>query len=150
MEEIVKALKCMKAGKATGYDSVCRNVTSRARYACQLYRLFNLCWTNGRVPKDWCKTVIVPLYKGKGSQQECKNYSGISLLSVVGKLYAKILIERVMKETIKYGMYKQDFAREWGVRIRSFPYDALPTNFWLKARGCIALSSIWKRPMTEW
>jgi hypothetical protein len=58
-----------------------------------------LCWTNGQVPKDWCKAVIVPLYKGKGSQQECKNYRGISLLSVIGKLYAKILIERVVKET---------------------------------------------------
>ncbi|KAI8428678.1 hypothetical protein MSG28_007400 [Choristoneura fumiferana] len=48
---------------------------------------------------DWCKAVIVPLYKGKGSQQDCKNYRGISLLSVVGKLYAKVIIERVMTET---------------------------------------------------
>jgi hypothetical protein len=32
MEEIVKALKGMKAGKTTVYDSVWRNATSRARY----------------------------------------------------------------------------------------------------------------------
>ena len=67
--------------------------------ASQLYRLFNLCWRNGQVPGDWCKAVIVPLYKGKGSRQDCINYRGISLLSVVGKLYAKVLIERVVNET---------------------------------------------------
>ena len=64
-----------------------------------LYLIFNMCWRYGRVPDDWCKAVIVPLYKGKGSQQECKNYRGISLLSVVGKLYAKVLINRVIGVT---------------------------------------------------
>ena len=32
--------------------------------------------------------VIVPLYMGKEEGTECKNYRGISLLSVVGKIYA--------------------------------------------------------------
>ena len=53
-----------------------------------------MCWR-----QDWCNAVIVPLYKGKGSQQECKNYRGISILSVVGKLYAKVLINRVIGVT---------------------------------------------------
>ena len=30
---------------------------------------------------------IVPLYKGKGDMRECSNSRGISLLSVVGKLF---------------------------------------------------------------
>lgn len=51
------------------------------------------------MPDDWCKAVIVPLYKGKGSQQECRNYRGIILLSVVGKLYAKVIIQRVLSKT---------------------------------------------------
>ena len=41
----------------------------------------------GAVPGDWISVVIVPLYKGKGKRTECKNYRGISLLSVVGKIY---------------------------------------------------------------
>ncbi|KAI5635653.1 reverse transcriptase (RNA-dependent DNA polymerase) domain-containing protein [Phthorimaea operculella] len=101
MDEIVKALKSMKSGKAAGYDRVSVEMLKAGEgvVASQLYLLFNLCWRSGRVPSDWCKAVIVPLYKGKGSQLDCKNYRGISLLSVVGKLYAKVLIERVMKET---------------------------------------------------
>lgn len=37
----------------------------------------------------------MPLFKGKGSQHKCKNYRGINLISIVEKLYARILIERV-------------------------------------------------------
>ena len=43
--------------------------------------------------------MIVPLYKGEGERTECKNYRGISLLSVVGKIYAGILINRVHRVT---------------------------------------------------
>ena len=49
------------------------------------------------VPDDGRSAVIVPLYKGK--RNECKNYRGISLLSVFGKLYARILVDRVCRLT---------------------------------------------------
>ena len=42
---------------------------------------------------------IVPLYKGKGDKCECSNSRGISLLSVLGKLYGRMLIKRVRAET---------------------------------------------------
>ena len=54
---------------------------------------------SGVVPEGWRSAVIVPLYKGKGERTECNNYRGISLLSVVGKIYAGILVERVRKVT---------------------------------------------------
>ena len=38
-------------------------------------------------PEDWKSAVIVPLHKGKGERTECKNYRGVRLLSVVGKIY---------------------------------------------------------------
>ena len=41
---------------------------------------------SGVVPENWRFAVIVPLYKGKGEKTECKNYRGICLLSVVGKI----------------------------------------------------------------
>ena len=39
------------------------------------------------------RVAIVPLYKGKGDKYECGSYRGISLLSVVGKLYGRVLIK---------------------------------------------------------
>ncbi len=38
----------------------------------------------------------MPLHKGKGSKNECNN-RGISLLSVPGKVYGKVLIGRLME-----------------------------------------------------
>ena len=50
------------------------------------------------MPEDWRSAVIVPLLKGKGERTEY-NYRGISLLSVIGKIYAGILVDRVHKVT---------------------------------------------------
>ena len=49
--------------------------------------------------EDWRSAVIVPLYTGKGERTECKNYKGISFLSVVGKIFAGILVSRVCRVT---------------------------------------------------
>ena len=60
-----------------------------------LTRVCNVCVSEERVPNDWMRAIIVPIYKGKGDRSECKNYRGISLLSIPGKVYGRILIERV-------------------------------------------------------
>ena len=41
--------------------------------------------------------MIVALYKGKEERNEYKNYRGISLLSVIGKIYAGFLIDSVRR-----------------------------------------------------
>ena len=52
------------------------------------------------VPEDWISVVNIPLYKVKGKRTtECQNYRDISLLSVVGKTYAGILVDRVHRGT---------------------------------------------------
>ena len=48
---------------------------------------------------DWRGACIVPLYKGKSDKCECSNFRGISLLSVVGKLFGRVLIKRVRAGT---------------------------------------------------
>ena len=42
---------------------------------------------------------MVPLYKGKGDKCECSNSRGITLLSVIGKLYGRVLKKRVRAGT---------------------------------------------------
>ena len=43
----------------------------------------------GRMPDEWRKNIIVPIYKGKGDPQECKNHRGIKLLPHVLKLWER-------------------------------------------------------------
>ena len=64
-----------------------------------LVRLLNVSFDMRVVHMDWRGACIVPLYKGKlgkGDKCECSNSRGISLLSVIGKLYGRVLIKRVM------------------------------------------------------
>ena len=48
---------------------------------------------------DWRGACIVLLYKGNGDKCKCSNSRGISLLSVVGKLFGRVLIKRVRAGT---------------------------------------------------
>ena len=54
------------------------------------------------MPEDWRSAVIVPPCKGKGKRNKCKNYGGISLLIVVGEIYAGILIDGVRRVTVGF------------------------------------------------
>ena len=76
----------------------------------------------GIVPIDWHGACIVPLYKGNSDKCEYRNSRGISLLSIVGKLYGRVLIKRVMariecvigKE--QYG-FRQGRRYMYGIRV---------------------------------
>ena len=50
-------------------------------------------------PDDWRRGYIVPIYKKKQRKVECKNYRGLSLLSIPGKVHGRTIIQRVIKET---------------------------------------------------
>ena len=97
VEEVEKALKKMKSGKASGVDGVGVEMLKEGGESMieWLVRIYNVCLEEGNVPDDWKKACVVPLYKGKGERSVCSNYRGISLLSVVGKVYGRVLIERV-------------------------------------------------------
>ncbi|KAK5900173.1 hypothetical protein CesoFtcFv8_009573 [Champsocephalus esox] len=61
-----------------------------------LTRLINVAWKSETVPKEWQTGVVVPLFK-KGDQRVCANYRGITLLSLPGKVYSKVL-DRIEEE----------------------------------------------------
>jgi hypothetical protein len=44
---------------------------------------------------DWKIAIIHPIYKGKGNRKEPGNYRGTSLLSVLGKVFSRILAARL-------------------------------------------------------
>ena len=100
-QEVVGALGGMKAGKAAGMDGCaveCLKAAGESGIE-WLVRLLNICFVAGAVPLDWASACVVPLYKGKGDRFACSSFRGISLLSVVGKLYGKVLIRRISDST---------------------------------------------------
>ena len=94
--EVRKAIKISPKGKAAGADGI----TTEAILACGetgvkwITTIFQKAWEERRVPEDWQNAIVVPIWKKKGSKKDCGTYRGISLLSHVGKMYAKILEQR--------------------------------------------------------
>jgi hypothetical protein len=61
--------------------------------------LFNRIWTSEEVPDSWKKGVIVKFPK-KGDLSVCGNWRGINLLSVPGKIFCRVLLQR-LKQSIE-------------------------------------------------
>ena len=97
LEEVIKAVKKLKKGKSPGIDGITSEMLIYGGESLLkwLTRVCNVCVAEEEVPVDWMRAIIVPIYKGKGDRNECKNYRGISLLSIPGKVYGRIIIERV-------------------------------------------------------
>ena len=57
-----------------------------------LSELMQLCWKEGRVPQDMRDAKIVTLFKNKGDRSDCNNYRVMSLLSIVGKVFARVVL----------------------------------------------------------
>ena len=60
-----------------------------------LVKLLNVCFVASMIPVDWTSTCVVSLNKCKGDRYECASFRGISLLSVVGKVFGRVLIKRI-------------------------------------------------------
>ena len=108
MEEVRRGVKRLKMRKAPGVCGVMPEMLKAGGEVVVkwLVMLFNMIWRVGVAPSDWRKAQIIPIYK-KGSRLECSNYRGISLLSVVGKVYARVLNDRVKLMTAEKVMDEQ-------------------------------------------
>ena len=100
--ETVKAIEQLQTGKATGPDGIPPEIFKAGGEALteQLISLFQLFWERGEVPKDLKDASIVHLYKNKGEKATHDNHRGISLLSIAGKLVARVLLNRVIKHLL--------------------------------------------------
>ena len=95
-QELLDAIERTSSGKAPGRCGISAEIWKHGGQTIQqkLFELILLIWKNEEVPQDWKDASIVPLFK-KGSRVDCGNYRGISLLSIAGKILARILLNRL-------------------------------------------------------
>lgn len=97
LEEVKMAVKQIKSRKAPGIDGIPAEVYKQGgdQLLETLTNLFILCLEKGELPGDLWDAVIVSLYKNKGKKSDCSNYRGITLLSIAGKILARVLLNRL-------------------------------------------------------
>ena len=89
--ETRKSIQLLSSGKAPGTDAIPAEVYKAGGLpmAEKQAELFQCMWRKEAIPQDFKDASVIHLYKRKGIPQVSDNHSGISLLSITGKILAK-------------------------------------------------------------
>ena len=97
IEDLEDAVKLLKPGKAAGLDGI---TTEMIQHFGQLTRewlltMINKCALNFTVPTLWRKAKVVALLKPGKDPTNRKSYRPISLLSILYKMYERMILARI-------------------------------------------------------
>ena len=94
----------VELGKATGICAIHAELLKAGGNAAlvSLHAVLCSAWNTGIIPTDWKRGLVVPLWKGTGDCQDCNNYQEVTLLSVPGKVFAQIILDRVRHHLLKH------------------------------------------------
>ena len=113
-----KVVMNLDLSKACGLDSipvvVLKNCEPELSYI--LAELFNKCLKESCFPDSWKVSSVVPVFKNVGDRPTTKNYRPVSLLSVVIKVFEKLVNNRIVDHLEKCGLF---FDIQYGFRSRS-------------------------------
>lgn len=95
-QEVRDAIRNLKNGKAAGIDEICGEFLKYSENLILpfLTKAFNKIYDISSFPSNWCKSIIIPLFK-KGDDRNPDNYRGISLLSIISKVFTAVLNKRL-------------------------------------------------------
>ena len=101
-DEVEKAIPSLKDNKTAGPDNIPPEVIKYGE--CALHRRLHYfildCWSVKCLPWQWKNANIILVYKQKGALAECGNSRDISLLSVAGKVLAKIMLTSLLDHVV--------------------------------------------------
>ena len=108
--EVKNALRRMKKGKAVGPDELPVEV-----WKCMgkmgikfLTKLFNTLLMGERMPEEWKRSMLIPIYKNKRDAQCCGNCRGIKLMSHTMKVWERI-IEARLRDSVEISKQQYGF-----------------------------------------
>ncbi|KAL6490141.1 hypothetical protein MHYP_G00004860 [Metynnis hypsauchen] len=113
-DEIRSAIMQLKNGKSAGPDSIpAEELKADVMTSVELlYPLFCKIWEEEEVPSEWKEGYLIKLPK-KGDLSSCSIYRGIMLLSIPGKVFNRILLNRMKDAVDPYLRDQQaDFRKE--------------------------------------
>jgi hypothetical protein len=96
LDETIRAIKRLKNWKAPGSDGIPAELIKYGGIELHktIYELCKRIWNEEKLPEEWNKAIVIPLYK-KGDKMSCNNYRGISLLNTAYKVFSKVLLGRL-------------------------------------------------------
>lgn len=96
LEDLKQSIKTLKAG-SPGDDGIHNLMIKNCsdNFLSVLLKLFNICISQGKIPDQWKVSKISMIPKKQGYSNNPSEYRPISLLSCLGKLFEKLLHDRI-------------------------------------------------------
>ena len=142
-EEVKQMSKKLKNGKAVGLDmlgaELLKNVNDR--FLRVFTKLFNKLLISGKFPEEWSVGIIVALFKG-GDKTDLNNYRGITLLSIFGKFFLGVLLERLNNTIARFGILEENqigFRKGYQTSDHIFTLRAIIENTFENSKGPLYL-----------
>jgi hypothetical protein len=99
IDEVLHVLKLAKTGKSPGVDELPVALLKNQTALSALVRIFNVCYTNGKVPSLWSKGVITPIPNSlRSDRNNPLSFRGITLAPATYKLFCGILDFRLREK----------------------------------------------------
>ena len=95
--EVELCLKRLNNRRAPGICSITAELLKKGGDSMNkwLAYIINIVWIKKTIPGDWRRGIILPFWKNKGNKEVFSNHRCITLLSISGKRFAIIFLERI-------------------------------------------------------
>ena len=119
-----KVITNLDSSKVSGPDCIPVVVLNNCEpeFSCILAKLFNKCLKESCFLGCWEVASVVPVFKNVGERSTAKNYHPVGLLPVVGKVFEKLVNNRIVDHLEKCGLFS-DF--QYGFRSSRSTADLL-------------------------
>ena len=136
MHEVERHLRDIDVKKALGPDNISPYILKKcaSQLAAPLAHIFNACIDQQAWPKQWKWARVVAIHK-KNSRNCVNNYRPISLLSITGKIYEKIICKRLTDHLEKHHLLS---LKQFGFRKERSTADLL-----------LKMSSAWNKSLDK-
>lgn len=140
--EIIRLVNSMPINKAPGFDNISITVVKSVIHilCIPLTHIYNLCIANGSYPEKWKIAKVVFIYKNS-DRTNPKNYRPISLLSILARIFEKLINTRIMDYITKnkliscyqYAYQKSKSTSDLCIQLYDFVLKQLDLSNWVTA-----------------
>lgn len=98
LSELMQIITSLKPNSSPGPDGITYSMIKHLPQESvdHLLKIYNFIWTNRSYPRQWKKSLVIPILKQNSNKTDPKNYRPISLSNCLSKVLQKMVNQRLL------------------------------------------------------